>query len=198
VDLPHGGVTSTTLGVVALNRPTAVLTLAALVFAALPQTASAAPVAEAAHGLCRGVQAGSSEAYDIHAINMGCRSTRNKLTRWLRRGSLPRGSYGWFCGSAGGGKRLCSVGNGNAPHFTFRLRKRRCSGYIKLGARTYVFYRSRVGCSAARRAVRRLYASGGDEGEPPGFRCTSGSGFRQGAYCSAGGGRQVFGWHPLD
>lgn len=178
-------------------RVVSVIVLATLVSfsGAGPASGSGPPVGRIAHGLCRAVSTGDYRAYEIHATNMGCRSTRNKLIRWLRTG-LPRNSYGWYCGGAGEGKRICSVGNGgSAPHFTFR---RRCLSEIRLGGRTYVFYLQRVGCRQARRAVRRLYRSGGDEGRPSGFRCESGSGFRTGGGCFTRGRVRAFGWHPLD
>lgn len=53
---------------------------------------------------------------------MRCDSVRTKLRRWLRRASLPRNQYAWYCARISDGRRLCSAGNGGgAPHFTFRL-----------------------------------------------------------------------------
>jgi hypothetical protein len=117
-------------------------------------------------------------AYSIHASNIGCRSARRSIGRWLRKGSFPRNPYGWYCARSGG-KRLCSAGNGNAPHFSFRLRRLPCPNSISLGGRPHVFYRQGVGCQWARQKVRDLYNSRGASGRPPGFRCESGSSFRR-------------------
>ena len=152
------------------------------------------PGARVAQSFCRTVTTADYHAYAIHATRIGCRSVRRRLARWLRDG-LPRERFGWYCASTGSGTRICSAGNGNAPRFTFR---RRCRNEIRLGGRDYVFYLQRVGCRTARRAVRRRYRSGGAEGRPPGFRCESGSGFRQGGGCFTRGRVRAFGWHPLD
>jgi hypothetical protein len=67
---------------------------------------------------------------------------------------------------------------------------------VRYGGRTYVLYRrGGVRCLFARRWVRRLHNSGGMN-KPPGWRCTSGSGYRRGGNCTRG--RRAFGWHPGD
>ena len=67
---------------------------------------------------------------------------------------------------------------------------------VRYGGRAYVLYRTgRVGCTFAKRWVRRLNRSRGAS-KPPGWRCTSGSGYRTGGGCTRGS--RAFGWHPLD
>jgi hypothetical protein len=60
--------------------------------------------------------------------------------------------------------------------------------------RNFVIYAfGGVTCREARRGVRwmRRHRRG-----YPGYRCSSGSGYRSGAYCKRG--RRVFGFHPYD
>lgn len=59
-----------------------------------------------------------------------------------------------------------------------------CPGSIRLGTRRFAFYRHRVTCAGARRAVARLYASYGRRGTPRGFRCRSKSRFRKTGGCT--------------
>ncbi|MGI8946305.1 MAG: hypothetical protein ACR2GL_08725 [Thermoleophilaceae bacterium] len=70
----------------------------------------------------------------------------------------------------------------------------RCRGSIRLGGRRYAFWRHRVRCGAARRAVRRLFASRGRRGSPRGFRCRSRSRFRKTGACSTRGLGRYFGF----
>jgi hypothetical protein len=67
---------------------------------------------------------------------------------------------------------------------------------VHYGGRSYVLYRKgRVRCLFAKRWVRRLNRSRGDN-SPPGWACESGTNFRTGGACSKG--RRAFGWHPAD
>lgn len=75
-------------------------------------------------------------------------------------------------------------------------RASRCDS-IRLGGRSYVFYRDGVSCRFGKSWVYRLHGTRGRR-RPRGFRCTSGSRFRQGAYCVNPRTDAVFGWHPYD
>jgi hypothetical protein len=67
---------------------------------------------------------------------------------------------------------------------------------VRYGGRAYVLGKSRrVRCLFAKRWVRRLNRSRGDN-SPPGWTCESGSNFRTGGSCSKG--NRYFGWHPYD
>lgn len=67
---------------------------------------------------------------------------------------------------------------------------------VRYGGRAYVLYRQgRVGCTFAKRWVRRLRASAG-RNKPPGWRCSSGSRYRTGGGCTRS--NRTFGWHPAD
>lgn len=68
---------------------------------------------------------------------------------------------------------------------------------IRLGGRYYVLYRDGVSCRFAKGWVRRLYGTRGRK-RPRGFRCSTGSGFRSGAYCADRRRGRLFGWHPYD
>jgi hypothetical protein len=81
------------------------------------------PSAVAAAGTpCGGLTDGRWRATDIRATHLTCRSVRTKLRRWLPP-PLPANSYGWNC-FAFRGRRMCAVGQGDAPRFTFRLGRR--------------------------------------------------------------------------
>jgi len=111
--------------------------------------------------------------------------------------------YGWKCGTGAGGGG-CSRPGGRrvqawwVPGPGATASRARCGNSIRLGGRTYVFYRLRVSCAAARRSVRRLYASGGKRGRPARFICESNTGFRTGGGCHTRRYYKGFGWHPLD
>jgi hypothetical protein len=66
---------------------------------------------------------------------------------------------------------------------------------VSYDGRSYVLFRERVRCRFARRWVRRLHNSAG-ENKPDGWRCTSGSRYRTGGNCTKG--ERAFGWHPGD
>ena len=98
--------------------------LVLLVLVCLTGMAAATSPNALAQVKCQPVRSGGKLANGIQASNMGCDSVRNKLRRWLRRASLPRNPYGWYCDRNGNGRRLCAGGNGGgAPYFTFRLRR---------------------------------------------------------------------------
>ena len=66
-------------------------------------------------------------------------------------------------------------------------------GTIKLGTRTYVFYKGGLSCDRAKTLARGVYRT---RKAPTNWRCTSGSRYRSGANCTSG--RRYFGWHPGD
>lgn len=95
----------------------AVACLAALVLVA---ALSHAPTAQA-----RSCGNASVRGYgDIQVHNgVTCRDAKRKLGRWSRHG-FPRNPVGWFCQTSTH-RKLCSMGNGNAPYFTFVRRRHR-------------------------------------------------------------------------
>jgi hypothetical protein len=79
--------------------------------------------ASAAAGMpCGALTDGQWRATDIQATHLTCRSARTKLRRWLPP-PLPANPLGWNCFPFRG-RRMCAVGQGDAPRFTFRLRRR--------------------------------------------------------------------------
>jgi hypothetical protein len=100
------------------------------VVAAVVAVALALPAAvEAAGTPCGSLTDGHWKATDIRATHLTCRSARTKLRRWLPP-PLPANPIGWNCFRFRG-RRMCAVGQGDAPRFTFRLRRvrgRRPSG----------------------------------------------------------------------
>ena len=64
---------------------------------------------------------------------------------------------------------------------------------VAYAGRSYVLYRERVGCTFAKRWVRRLHSTGLG---PRRWRCETGSDYATGGMCSRG--RRLFGWHPYD
>jgi len=79
---------------------------------------------------CKSVTAGRWSATSVSAFNMGCRSARAKLRRWLGRGRLPHNRDGWHCGLSGvpGKNRQCitfATKTGDPVGFNFLLRRRR-------------------------------------------------------------------------
>jgi hypothetical protein len=83
---------------------------------------SLVPPAKAAARPCGGLRAGGRRATEINATRLTCASARRKLRRWLNRHRLPRNPFGWNC-FRWRGRWMCAVGQGNAPRFTFRLRR---------------------------------------------------------------------------
>jgi len=67
----------------------------------------------------------------------------------------------------------------------------RC-GSVSYGGRAYILSYRRISCYSARRGVRYVHR----HKRLPGWRCSSGSRFRTGGYCSRGS--KSFGWHPGD
>ena len=67
-------------------------------------------------------------------------------------------------------------------------------GSISLGGRTYVFFKSGLRCGRAKELARFVYRTH----RPPDrrWRCSSGSGYRRGAFCRRPGA--TFAWHPGD
>jgi hypothetical protein len=80
---------------------------------------SAASVADTPCGTLRD---GPWKAADIRATHLTCASARVKLRRWLPP-PLPANPVGWNCFPFRG-RRMCAVGQGDAPRFTFRLKRR--------------------------------------------------------------------------
>jgi hypothetical protein len=93
----------------------AITAAVALVALALPAAA------EAAGTPCGTLADGRWRATDIRATHLSCRSARVKLRRWLPP-PLPSNPVGWNCFPYRG-RRMCAVGQGDAPRFTFRLRR---------------------------------------------------------------------------
>jgi hypothetical protein len=88
-----------------------------------PPGRSALPQARRSPGgsRCSRVSAAGRTARQVRAYNhLGCRAARGHLHHWLRHG-FPHDQTGWYCDMSGG-RKLCSLGNGAAPFFTFRLR----------------------------------------------------------------------------
>ena len=113
----------------------------------------------------------------------------------------------WRCGLAREQPRLFSCGAG-AGRGDLRKRPRaleaigtnsrgssaeasRC-GSVSYGGRAYVLFYKGIGCTSARRKVRYVHRVK----RLRGWKCSSGSGFRTGGFCSRG--RLSFGWHPGD
>lgn len=69
-----------------------------------------------------------------------------------------------------------------------------CTGVIHLGGKRFAFFRRRVTCDGARRALRRLYATYGRRGTPRGFKCRSRSRFRKSGGCRTSTGSRYFGF----
>jgi hypothetical protein len=69
-----------------------------------------------------------------------------------------------------------------------------CTGVIHLGGKRFAFFRRRVTCDGARRALRRLYETRGRRGTPRGFRCRSRSRFRRAGACRNSTGSRYFGF----
>jgi hypothetical protein len=82
-----------------------VLTLAVAALLALPTSADAQIDRH-----CKSVTAGQWKATNIGAFQMGCKSVRDKLKRWLPRRHLPRKRDGWLCTPIAGGRvnRQCT------------------------------------------------------------------------------------------
>jgi hypothetical protein len=81
------------------------------------------PTASAAAGTpCGTLNDGKWKASDIRATHLTCGSARAKLRRWLPP-PLPANPIGWNCFPFRG-RRMCAVGQGDAPRFTFRLKRR--------------------------------------------------------------------------
>ncbi len=135
-----------------------------LVLAGLLGIALLLPVsAEAAGRSCGGLEANGWQASEIHATHLTCGSARGKLSRWLYR-ALPHNPYGWNC-FRWRGRRMCAVGNGDAPRFTFRLGRsppqapiRECGNYAPGGGAGVYNITTRItSCRTARWMVRRFY-----------------------------------------
>ena len=77
--------------------------------------------AQAGGAPCGGLIGDGWKASEIRATHLTCGSARTKLRRWLNRGYLPDNPYGWNC-FHWRGRRMCAVGQGDAPRFTFRWR----------------------------------------------------------------------------
>jgi hypothetical protein len=71
---------------------------------------------------CGSVTKGDWRASDIRATHLTCASARRKLRRWLPP-PLPRNEFGWYCYRMRD-RRQCVAGNGDAPRFSFRLKRR--------------------------------------------------------------------------
>jgi hypothetical protein len=58
---------------------------------------------------CKSVTVGGWKAGNVSAFNMGCKSVRAKLRRWLPRDRLPNNREGWHCYRSGvpGKNRQC-------------------------------------------------------------------------------------------
>lgn len=76
---------------------------------------------EAAGTPCGTLTDGQWRVTDIRAMHLTCRSARAKLRRWLPP-PLPGNPVGWNCFRFRG-RRMCAVGQGDAPRFTFQLRR---------------------------------------------------------------------------
>jgi hypothetical protein len=125
---------------------------------------------QAAGKRCRAVTAGGYRATHVFADFMPCRSARNKLRRWLRRGSLPMNDTGWYCYRLGGVVRACSYPGrrGAERAFTFWLRRvpeaqaaapiKECGDYPGgVGAGVYNITARVTRCRIARRMARRFW-----------------------------------------
>lgn len=69
-----------------------------------------------------------------------------------------------------------------------------CTGVIHLGGKRFAFFRRRVTCDGARRALRRLYETRGRRGTPRGFKCRSRNMFRRAGACRNSTGSRYFGF----
>ncbi len=78
--------------------------------------------ASAAGTPCGRLAEGGWKASDIRATHLTCGSARAKLRRWLPP-PLPSNPLGWNCFPFRV-RRMCAVGQGDAPRFTFRLERR--------------------------------------------------------------------------
>lgn len=72
---------------------------------------------------CRRVSAHGSVFTRISVHNgLRCAGARRRLRAWARHG-FPRHQTGWYCDMSAP-RKLCSLGNGDAPYVTFRRRRR--------------------------------------------------------------------------
>jgi hypothetical protein len=99
-----------------MRRPGLSLVVAAI------GTALLAPSSVDAATSCGSLTKGKWRATDIRATHLSCASARTKLRRWLPP-PLPANEFGWYCYKAAG-RRQCVAGNGDAPRFSFRLKRR--------------------------------------------------------------------------
>jgi len=77
--------------------------------------------------------------------------------------------------------------------------KRTCrSDVIRLGGRTYVFYKRNMSCERSKLYARHVYESNG-HWWPRKFECSSGDDYRSGGSCiKRKGQNEYFGWYPPD
>jgi hypothetical protein len=67
---------------------------------------------------------------------------------------------------------------------------------VRYGGKGYVLFRQGgVKCKFAKRWVKRLHNSGG-QNKPAGWKCSSGTKYKTGGQCTKGS--KAFGWHPGD
>jgi hypothetical protein len=157
--------------------------------------------AEGAGTPCGALTDDGWRATDIRATRLTCRSARAKLRRWLPP-PLPSNPYGWNCFPFRG-RRMCAVGQGDAPRFTFRLRRFDSVGRAAASASahpelhracrqrvTYYIGVGHVRCRFAVRAVARMKRGGS---KPLGWRCTGNRATRRRVGTCRSGGR-VFHW----
>jgi hypothetical protein len=174
----------------------ALILATALTFSVSPDTAEA-------RKRCGKVRAnGMTATVIVRRGRVPCRRAR----RIVRNNFLYAGPpvKGWFCftahGSPGRPPRYGGVcaPNGQDPDTARKSiligRPRSARASRSCDTRRFVIYAfGGVTCRKARRGVRwmRRHRKG-----YPGYNCSSGSGYRTGAYCKRG--RRVFGFHPYD
>ncbi len=166
-------------------------------------TISVSPDAAEARKRCGKVRAhGTTVTVIVRRGAVPCRRAR----RIVRNNFLYAGPpvKGWFCftahGSPGRPPRYAGscAPDGQDPDTARRSiligRPRAAAAAPSCDTRNFVVYASGgVTCRQARHRVRwmRSHRRG-----YPGYNCSSGSGYRTGAYCKRG--RRVFGFHPYD
>jgi hypothetical protein len=104
-------------------RRTLAVTVAVAALLAVP-----APAHAQVSRNCKSVTSGQWRATGVIAVNMPCRSARNKLRRWLRRERLPRNRNGWYCtrrSAIRGRNRQCANLTTRRGNLAFVWRQRR-------------------------------------------------------------------------
>jgi hypothetical protein len=122
---PNGGSVAPML--IRTIAPRKIATLAAV--AACGFAAAAVPGAAPANSSCHSVTVKTKKRVFVYQRiaprnRLSCGTARRLIRDWRLPSQFPQDRFGWFC-EMKTSRKLCSMGNGNAPYFTFRVRTRR-------------------------------------------------------------------------